>query len=73
MELLKFTFSGAWTFIGVFALCSLFLHYVLNFILSIWARFMRLLMVRKSGWPPNHLDADGDFKPEPETEQPLTD
>ena len=23
---------------------------------------MRMLMVRKHGWPPSHLDADGDLK-----------
>lgn len=30
---------------------------------------MRCLMVRKHGWPPPHLDADGDFKPDPEPEE----
>lgn len=28
-----------------------------------WNRFMRHLNVRKHGWPPAHLDADGDWKP----------
>lgn len=23
---------------------------------------MRTLMIRKHGWPPEHLDADGDWK-----------
>lgn len=35
------------------------LHYILN-------RMFRCLNVRKQGWPPPHLDADGDFKPAPE-------
>lgn len=26
-----------------------------------WNRLMRHLNVRKAGWPPAHLDADGDF------------
>ena len=29
-----------------------------------WNRLMRHLNIRKSGWPPAHCDADGDFKPE---------
>lgn len=30
-----------------------------------WNRLMRHLNIRKHGWPPEHCDADGDFKPEP--------
>lgn len=30
-----------------------------------WNRLMRHMNVRKAGWPPAHLDADGDFKPQP--------
>lgn len=30
-----------------------------------WNRLLRHLNIRKAGWPPAHLDADGDFKPEP--------
>ena len=32
-------------------------------ILKIWTRFTRMVMVKKHGWPPEHLDADGDWKP----------
>lgn len=31
-------------------------------------RWMRSRNIAARGWPPAHLDADGDFKPEPETE-----
>lgn len=27
-----------------------------------WNRLMRHMNIRKHGWPPQHLDADGDFK-----------
>jgi len=27
-----------------------------------WIRTMRTIMVATRGWPPPHLDADGDFK-----------
>ncbi|WP_158267503.1 hypothetical protein [Adhaeribacter arboris] len=47
-----------------------FAYFAVNGILRIvheifrfWLRFMRMLMVRKHGWPPPHLDADGDWKP----------
>lgn len=32
--------------------------------LTVWTRFTRVLMVRKHGWPPPYLDADGDPNPE---------
>ncbi len=28
-----------------------------------WNRFLRHLNIRAKGWPPPHLDADGDFRP----------
>lgn len=31
-------------------------------------RLFRHLNVRARGWPPAHLDADGDWKPEPDSE-----
>lgn len=69
-EFLNFTFSSFWHFIGIailFFLVSLVISSVLNAIIAIitrpWSRFMRMLMVRKHGWPTNpNLDADGDFK-----------
>lgn len=29
-------------------------------------RLYRMIMVASRGWPPAHLDADGDWKPTPE-------
>jgi hypothetical protein len=29
-------------------------------------RILRTISVRKHGWPPEHLDADGDWKPQSE-------
>lgn len=34
-----------------------------------WKRFVTHLNIRKAGWPPPHLDAEGDFKPEPIKEE----
>lgn len=38
-------------------------------IVQVYTRTMRVLSVRKAGWPPAHLDADGDWKPGPEVKQ----
>lgn len=32
------------------------------------ARMIRHMNIRRAGWPPSHLDADGDFKQEDERE-----
>jgi len=31
-------------------------------------RPLRAMNIRKHGWPPEHCDADGDFKPEPDND-----
>lgn len=39
-----------------------------------WARLMRMISIRKHGWPPSHCDADGDpFRPASKGEQELRD
>lgn len=52
-------------------------HYILAFFMlcaayyitrAIVVRGTRSFMVAMRGWPPSHLDADGDWKPEPEKE-----
>lgn len=61
MEILKFIFSSFWVFLGSLMFAGLILHYTIHYIFKFYNRFMRMLMVRKQGWPPAHLDADGDF------------
>ena len=61
-KILDIAFSGFWAFVGMATLLTIFLHYGVNGMLRLWSRFTRVLMVRKQGWPPEHLDADGDFK-----------
>ena len=62
-EILELATSGFWKFIGSFILFNTALYYVVNWLTKSWGRFLRMLMVRKHGWPPDHLDADGDFNP----------
>lgn len=59
MDFWKFADQNPWL---IFALAVLF-YWALTLL---WSRFMRHLNVRSKGWPPPHLDADGDFKPEKE-------
>lgn len=65
-KILEIAFSGFWSFIGVAILLNGLFYFSVNGFLRAWSRFMRMLMVRKHGWPPNHLDADGDWKPKDE-------
>lgn len=53
-----------WTIWGGVWLVMLFLQYTLKII----SRVLRVFLVAIRGWPPAHLDADGDWKPEPEVE-----
>lgn len=64
MELFKFIFSDFWIWAGtMFAGAGLlnFISYIANTMFRCWNRFMRHLNIRKAGWPPSHLDADGDW------------
>jgi hypothetical protein len=60
-KILDIAFSGFFPFIGIMILLNIVVLYTINTIYKFWRRFMRMLMVRKHGWPPEHLDADGDF------------
>lgn len=64
IEFLQFACRGYGTFIGVLILSALFLYYGVNGAIRLLSRFFRLLTVAIRGWPPPHLDADGDWKPE---------
>lgn len=70
IEILQYCTSGFWTFIGCAMIIGSFLYYGVNGLVQINARVYRMIMVLFRGWPPNHLDADGDWKPEPKEEAP---
>ncbi len=59
--ILDIAFQGFWSWLGVFFLVIGILNSILRFVFKVWNRFMRMIMVRKNGWPPSHLDADGDW------------
>jgi hypothetical protein len=58
--ILDIAFSGFWKFLGMYFLLVALFYFVVNLIYKSWVSFMRMIMVRKHGWPPDHLDADGD-------------
>ena len=51
-----------------FLLAYMVVHSICELLSYGWNRLMRHLNVRRAGWPPAHLDADGDWKPEPKQE-----
>ncbi len=56
MSLYEFATESPWlTFFIVWMITAL--------IFRCWNRLLRHLSVRRRGWPPEHLDADGDWMP----------
>lgn len=62
-KILEIAFSGFWPFVGMIIILNGAAYFIINGLTKMWSRFMRMLMVRKRGWPPSHLDADGDWNP----------
>ena len=61
-KILEIAFSGFWSFCGITWLIAMFLTISLNFISKIVSRSIRGNNIKQHGWPPSHLDADGDWK-----------
>ena len=62
MKVIELIFESGWHFAGAFMLIWLLLYFSVNFLLKLWVKLLRAVMVSLRGWPPTHLDADGDFK-----------
>lgn len=66
MGLIEFVFSDPAVFFGSLLLIGIFDCWfiaVLNSVCRIVNRVLRSVNIALRGWPPAHLDADGDFKP----------
>lgn len=59
-KVIEVAFSGFWQFVGLKIILNGVVYFTTSFLVKIWSRLMRMLMVRKHGWPPSHLNADGD-------------
>jgi hypothetical protein len=53
----------------IFIVVGYVITYPFRAIVRIYRLKMRRRMVEKHGWPPPHLDADGNFKEEEETDE----
>ena len=62
LELLKYATSDLLVFIESYAILSILLYFLVNGTVRIISRLSRLIMVLIKGWPPSHLDADGDWE-----------
>lgn len=60
LELIKYLLSSFLVFCGSYFLIAMTLYFAVNGIVRIFTRFFRMIMICKKGWPPNHLDGDGD-------------
>jgi hypothetical protein len=52
---------------AIFAFFIIYIIYIVSeMLIKIIIRFYRMVMVGLRGWPPHHLDGDGDWKKEKE-------
>lgn len=63
LDFARFACSEFWVFLGSTFILCIVVYFVTNLILRVWVKLLRSLNVLFRGWPPAHLDADGDFKP----------
>lgn len=64
LKILKYcTENGFWNFVGCCILLNAGLYFIVNMTIRIISRILRTINVLSRGWPPDHLDADGDHKP----------
>ena len=59
-EILELALSGFWKFIGFTTLFTISLQGILNLIVNCYNRYLRNRNIKRQGWPPEYLDADGD-------------
>lgn len=60
LEILKYMSSGFWVWIGTITILYILLYFVGNILSRGFSRFLRTINILFRGWPPTHLDADGD-------------
>jgi len=64
MEFVHFVFSSFWVWLGF----VIIFYIPVELIFKVINRFIRRSNIKNKGWPPAHLDADGDWKPDKEKE-----
>lgn len=61
----KFASESPWLTFFLFWISAWIVSLPFTVIFRSWNRYLRSKNIRERGWPPEYLDADGDFKPEP--------
>lgn len=68
-SLLEFIATNPWQFFFMGPFILVLLVGAFSAIQFLWNRLLRTIKVCVRGWPPEHLDADGDFRPQPGGEE----
>lgn len=63
---MNWEFWGAHPWLAFSAIVAAYCAFAMA--IKLGSRILRTLNIAVRGWPPAHLDADGDWKPEPEYE-----
>lgn len=63
-EFYGFASASPWLVFGL----ALVVYWLASLLFKAWNRFLRSRNIEHHGWPPEHLDADGDFRPERDTQ-----
>lgn len=63
-EIITFASGGPWLAFFLAWIAAWLIVAPFNFVFRCWNRYLRSRNIAARGWPPAHLDADGDFKPE---------
>jgi len=61
--MLEWTMANPWKTFFLGLVLAQGIYGIVVVVLNTFSRFFRHLSIRKAGWPPEHLDADGDWKP----------
>lgn len=64
-EFYAFASANGWLTFFLFWIVGWVITVIVSQPFRIFNRWMRSRNIAARGWPPEHLDADGDFKPEP--------
>lgn len=60
LEIVKFACTSFWHFMGTLIILYVLIFFVVNGLIKITCRFFRTINILVRGYPPSHLDADGD-------------
>lgn len=60
IEIIQYSTSGFWKFLGSISILYLFAYFAVNGVVRIFLIIFRTISISIKGWPPNHLDQNGD-------------